>query len=73
MSAVTFAPVSPVTFALGLGLAIVASLAVFSHAQRHGDRHATAWGVAVFLFAGLFVPLYLVRVWLRNRQAGRTG
>ena len=40
---------------------------VFMHAQRHGSKHATAWGVAAFLAAGIVVPVYFVRYWLRRR------
>lgn len=46
-----------------------AFLLVFTHAQRHGSKHATAWGVAAFLAAGIVVPVYFVRYWLRR---GRT-
>ncbi|HET9322910.1 MAG TPA: hypothetical protein VFO03_03465 [Gaiellaceae bacterium] len=46
----------------------VVSLAVFAHADRHGNRHATAWGVAAFLAAGIAVPLYFIRYWLRTRR-----
>jgi hypothetical protein len=48
-------------------LAAIASMAVFSHASRHGNKHATAWGVATFLFAALVVPLYFLRYWFRRR------
>ena len=44
-----------------------AFLLVFIHAQRHGSKHATAWGVAAFLAAGIVVPVYFVRYWLRRR------
>jgi hypothetical protein len=44
-----------------------AFLLVFVHAQRHGSKHATAWGVAAFLAAGIVVPVYFVRYWLRRR------
>jgi hypothetical protein len=44
-----------------------AFLLVFTHAQRHGSKHATAWGVAAFLAAGIVVPVYFVRYWLRRR------
>jgi hypothetical protein len=54
-------------FLLVVALAAVASTAVFSHASRHGNKHATAWGVATFLFAALAVPLYFLRYWLRRR------
>jgi hypothetical protein len=43
-------------------------MAVFAHASRHGSRHATAWGVATFLFAGIVVPFYFVRYWLQRRS-----
>jgi hypothetical protein len=54
---------------------IVAALAVWTaafvlvwwHADRHGSKHATAWGIAAFLAAGLVVPVYFVRYWLRSR------
>ena len=59
---------SPAVFVLGLALAVAFSLLVFSHAQRHGSRHATAWGVGAFLVAGLVVPLYFIRFWLRRRS-----
>jgi hypothetical protein len=44
-----------------------AFLLVFTHAQRHGSKHATLWGVAAFLAAGIVVPVYFVRYWLRRR------
>ena len=40
---------------------------VFAHAQRHGNRRATAWGIAAFLASGIVVPLYFLRYWLRRR------
>jgi hypothetical protein len=44
-----------------------AFLLVWWHADRHGSRHPTAWGIAAFLAAGLVVPVYFVRYWLRSR------
>ncbi|HEX2292595.1 MAG TPA: hypothetical protein VHH55_04735 [Gaiellaceae bacterium] len=55
-------------FLIVIVIAAAASLAVFAHADRHGSRHATAWGIAAFLAAGITVPVYLVRFWLRNRR-----
>lgn len=43
-------------------------MAVFAHATRHGNRHATAWGIATFLFAGVAIPLYFLRYWLARRR-----
>jgi hypothetical protein len=55
-------------FVLVVALAAGISMAVFAHADRRGNRHATAWGIATFLFAGVAVPLYLIRYWLRERS-----
>ena len=54
-------------FLLGVALAATISAGVFAHASRHGSSHATAWGVAAFLFAGFTVPVYFVRYWVRGR------
>jgi dolichol kinase len=43
-------------------------MGVFAHASRHGSRHATAWGVAAFLLAGVAVPVYFVGYWVRRRR-----
>lgn len=55
-------------FLIVTALAAAASLAVFAHADRHGNRHATAWGIATFLAAGIAVPAYFIRYWLRTRR-----
>jgi hypothetical protein len=55
-------------FVIVTALAAAASLAVFAHADRHGNKHATAWGIATFLAAGIAVPLYFTRYWLRARR-----
>ena len=55
-------------FLFVVALAAVASTAVFAHANRHGNKHATAWGVATFLAAGVAVPLYFIRYWLTKRR-----
>jgi dolichol kinase len=47
--------------------AVLATL-IFRHADRRGNRHATAWGVFTFLAAGLAIPLYFIRYWLRSRE-----
>ena len=55
-------------FLIVTALAAAASLAVFAHAERHGNKRATAWGIATFLAAGIAVPLYFIRYWLRTRN-----
>jgi uncharacterized membrane protein YdjX (TVP38/TMEM64 family) len=64
----SFTELSPLEFLIALVLLSLLSMAVFAHANRHGSRHATAWGVATFLFAGIVVPLYFVRHWLLSRH-----
>lgn len=56
-----------ITVAIG---AVLATL-VFRHAERRGNRHATAWGVFTFLAALVAVPLYFLRYWLRARYPRR--
>jgi uncharacterized membrane protein YdjX (TVP38/TMEM64 family) len=68
--AASIADLSPIQFALALTLFALLAMAVFAHATRHGSRHATAWGVATFLFAGIVVPFYFVRYWLQRRSRG---
>ncbi len=52
-------------------LAAAASMAVFAHADKNGNKHATAWGIATFLAAGVAVPVYFIRHWLRSRTRRR--
>jgi hypothetical protein len=56
-----------VTFLLAVALAAAVSMAVYAHAERHGSKHPTAWGIAAFLLAGVVVPIYVLRHWLRRR------
>ena len=62
------ASVSPVSFVFAVAIAAGVSLLVFRHADKHGSRHATAWGISAFLFAGLVVPIYFVRYFLSRRR-----
>jgi hypothetical protein len=55
-------------FLLVLVLSAAVSMAVFAHADRRGNRHATAWGIATFLALGIAVPLYFIRYWARTRR-----
>ena len=47
-------------FFVAWAFASFAAIAVFVHADKVGSRHATAWGVGVFLLAGLLLPLYVI-------------
>lgn len=55
-------------FLFVVGVAAAASMAVFAHASRSGNKHATAWGVATFLLAAIAVPLYFLNYWLKKRR-----
>ena len=54
-------------FVFALVLAILLSLLVFGHAERHGNRRATAWGVATFFFGFFAVAAYFARYYLARR------
>jgi hypothetical protein len=64
----TFEDLSFGELLLVLALLSVASMAIFSHASKHGSRHATAWGVATFLAAAIAVPVYFLNFWLSRRR-----
>ena len=55
-------------FLFAIAIAAGISMAMFRHADKHGSTHATAWGLGAFLAAGVVVPIYIVRVWLRKRR-----
>jgi hypothetical protein len=59
---------SPGQFVLVVAIAAALSMAVFWHASRRGSRHATLWGVATFLFAGIAIPVYLVTLLMGGRR-----
>jgi hypothetical protein len=50
-----------------LVVSAVLSMWTYWHASRHGSRHATAWGVAVFLFWPAIL-VYLGRFFLARRR-----
>ena len=58
---------SPGAFFFVVAFAAAVSLLVFRHADQHGSRHATAWGVAAFL-APIIGAIYFLRYWLRQRR-----
>jgi hypothetical protein len=55
-------------FLVVVALAAAGSTLVFAHADKRGNKHATAWGVATFLALGIALPLYFIRHWLRTRR-----
>ena len=69
--AASLAELSFLDFAIAVVIAALLAMGIFAHANKHGDRHPTAWGVATFLFAGMVVPVYFIRYWLsKTRRSG---
>ena len=68
MPEATFANVGFGQFFVAVLLAAGISTWVYWHASRHGSRHATAWGVATFLFVGLVLPVYLIHSFATRRR-----
>jgi hypothetical protein len=56
-------------FLVAWALAGGAAIAVFLHANRHGVRHATAWGAGVFLALAIALPLYVIHY--RRQKSSR--
>ncbi len=59
---------TPAEFLIAIAIAAGISMLTFRHADKHGSTHATAWGIGAFLAAGVVVPVYFVRFWLRKRR-----
>ena len=59
---------SAAEFLIAIAIAAGISMLTFRHADKHGSTHATAWGIGAFLAAGIVVPVYAVRFWLRKRR-----
>jgi Zn-dependent protease len=64
----SIAELSPTQFLIAVVVAALLAMAIFAHASRHGSKHATAWGVATFLVAGIAVPVYFIRYFLGRRR-----
>jgi heme/copper-type cytochrome/quinol oxidase subunit 3 len=60
-------PFSTAEFVVVLVLSTLLSLAVYNHAERHGSRRATAWGVVTFFFGIFAVAVYFARYYMRRR------
>jgi peptidoglycan/LPS O-acetylase OafA/YrhL len=58
---------TPAEFAFALAVAIGAAIVVFAHADKRGNKHATAWGILSF-----FIPaaalVYFGRHWWGTRR-----
>jgi hypothetical protein len=65
---VVLGSISTGTFVLTLFVSAAISMAVFWHASKHGNKHATAWGIATFLFAGIILPVYVIYYLMTRRR-----
>lgn len=60
--------ISPGTFIISVALAAAISMGVFWHANKNGVKHATAWGIGTFLFAGIILPVYVIYFLMKRRR-----
>jgi len=68
----SFSNPAPFDFVIAVIIAAGLAMLIFRHADKHGSRHATAWGVFTFLAALLAIPLYFLNYWLgRNPRQPR--
>jgi hypothetical protein len=66
---VTVTAASIGTFLIAVVIAAGLATLVFWHADRHGSRHATAWGAFTFLAALIAIPIYFVSFWVSRRRS----
>lgn len=57
-------------FIVAVVIDAAAAMLVFRHADKHGSRHATAWGLFTFLAAIVAIPAYVASYLLRTRRRG---
>ena len=55
-------------FLVAWAIDTAAAVGVFLHANKRGSRHATAWGIGVFLALIVFLPAYLIHGWMHRRR-----
>ena len=67
MLAATLSDISFGQFLFAILIFAALSMWVYWHASKHGSRHATAWGVAVFLIWPVIL-LYFVHYFLTRRR-----
>ncbi len=61
---------SPGEFVTLVAISAALAMLIFRHADRRGNRHATAWGIFTFLAVTIAIPIYFIRYWLRTRDGG---
>jgi hypothetical protein len=58
-------------FLLVWAIDTTAAILVFLHANKRGSRHASAWGIGVFLALGIALPAYVVHSRRHKPSSGR--
>jgi hypothetical protein len=53
---------SPAEFLVAFTIGTTGGILVFLHADRNGSKHTTAWGIFVFFFFIVALPVYLIHV-----------
>jgi hypothetical protein len=66
-----FADLSTANIVFAWAIATLAAVGVFTHANKHGTKHATAWGIGTFLFLIVVLPAYVFYNW-RKTPGGPT-
>lgn len=59
----SLAQTSFLDFLIAVVLAAGLAMLIFRHADKHGSRHATAWGIFTFLAVAIAIPLYFLNYW----------
>ena len=65
----SLAQTSFLDFLIAVVIAAGFAMLIFRHADKHGSRHATAWGLFTFLAALFAIPLYFLNYW-RSKTRG---
>jgi hypothetical protein len=60
--------ISPGAFIFILAVSAALAMLVFNHANRHGSKHATAWGIFAFFFGLLGLAVYAAHYLLTRRR-----
>jgi len=67
MPAAAFNDPSVGTVLVAIVIFAALSMYVYWHASKHGSRHATAWGIVVFLFWPAIIAYFLNYLATRKR------
>ena len=71
LAAQGLAQASFIDFLVAVVLAAALAMLIFRHADKHGSRHATAWGMFTFLAALIVIPLYFLNYWRGKTRRSR--